>query len=479
MSGVHIPSKPVLSRFSIKLSLALTCIGFQAGFAGNPQNPNSAANVALEPTGIVENVNVSPQPFGLAIEIEVSAPFLPQAIRLSNPDRLVFDFPGYALQGTNRHMPVNAGPVRELRLSLFQVHPPVVRIVVDSKAPLNFEIKPAGNKVVIEIAFPGASASVTPANAPTSAENKRTATNALETQPERAIASRPPSSQPTAYSLQAKARALKLDDLQALEDRAKAGDPEALTTLALSYHDAVLLKRDDAEALRLLHKAADRRFMAAEESLGIFAEMGIGMKQPAPSEALEWYKKAARQGSLDAATNIALMYSGGIGVAKDPAQAVNWFRQAATGGDATAQYNLALIYARGNGITKDYKESLRWLTAAANQNLPPALFDLATFYMNPPDGTPDDAGRALHYYEKAADLGMAQAQFRLGELLARNKESPSDRVSAYKWLFLAQSSIKSSTPVLSDLKKSMSQQEITQAEQEADNWWNAHRKNGQ
>ena len=30
---------------------------------------------------------------------------------------------------------------------------------------------------------------------------------------------------------------------------ASAGDPEAETLLALSYHDAVLLKRDDGEAL--------------------------------------------------------------------------------------------------------------------------------------------------------------------------------------------------------------------------------------
>jgi hypothetical protein len=36
---------------------------------------------------------------------------------------------------------------------------------------------------------------------------------------------------------------------------------------------------------------------------------------------------------------------------------------------------------------------------------------------------------------------MAQAQFRLGRLLAGKKESRADQVSAYKWLMLAESSV--------------------------------------
>jgi hypothetical protein len=508
-------------------------------------------------------------------------------------------------------MQVNNGPVRKFRAALFQSEPPIARVVIDLKQPVNFEVKSAGNKVLIEIPFSKASSS--PANSsPPSVlvENKKGSKESCgdgrpgrpacegapkadpppppsepDTSSAPLIPAPTPASDATAYKLQDKAKALKLQDLQSLEDRATAGDPEAETLLALALHSGALLKRNDAEALRLLRKAADQGSMAAQESLGIFSAMGIGMDQPAPAEALAWYKKAAQQGSTDAATNIALMYADGKGIAKDPAQAMMWFRRAAEAGDATAQYNLALLYRRGKEVPHDDKESVRWLTAAADQNVLPATLDLAAFYLHPPAGTPADIPRAIHYYEKAAGLGslpamarlgdiftsgvegkpdyqqaviwyrkaadqgqpdaqfglalrytlgqgvphdpnqafllfaaaaihgqpgaqynlasiyeegkgvpadpalaahyfqlsaergMPQAQFRLGRLLAGKNDSRTDQISAYKWLMLAENSIPESSPILSNLRKSMTKEDINQAEREVDDWRIAHPEN--
>ena len=275
-------------------------------------------------------------------------------------------------------MPVNNGPVRKFRTALFQSDPPIARVVIDLKEPVNFEVKSVGNNVVVEIAFvkvssARADSTLSVASVAKKAEKERepeAQAGMTHTPPKPALDPIHQMPRATAYNLQDRAKALKVEELQSLEDKASAGDPEAQTTLAIALHVASLLRRDDAEALRLLHKAADQEFMAAQESLGIFSEVGIGMQQPAPTEALAWYKKAAEQGSLDAATNIALMYDDGIGIPKDPAQAMIWFRQAAEGGDATAQYNLALKYRSGKDVPQDYKESLRWLTAAADQNIP-------------------------------------------------------------------------------------------------------------
>lgn len=568
-------------RNSATLYLVLTFLCLQANVPCRGQNSEIAADASSVVAAIVRGVAVSSQANGLTIEVTVSTPFVPQGVQLTTPHRLVFDFPGYKLQGENRRVPVNKGPVQQLRLSKFQVDPPITRLVIDSKDPLNFEVKSAGGKVVIEIDFPNAP-SVSGSSTHPSTPAEKPISSAVQNHSLPEIPASAAGSRPSAYSLQARARTLKLEDLQSLEDRAHAGDPEAETTLALAYHDAVLLKRDDAEALRLLHKAAQHGFMAAQESLGIFAETGIAMPQPAPAEAFDWYQKAVQQGSLDAATNIALMYAGGIGVPKDPAQAASWFRRAAEGGDATAQYNLALRYMRGDGVPKDCKESIHWLTAAADQNVVPALLDLANTYMHPPNGTSADVALAIRYYEKAANLGSpraqailgntfgagiqgkpdyeqavkwyrkaadqgerngqfglgvlyalgegvpvdlqearrlftaaadqgladaqynlatmldegndipadpslaahyyqlaadqgdAKAQFRLGKLLAGRSESPDDRVSAFKWLLLAQSSIKESSTVLGKLRKSMSEEEVAKAEHEVDNWRMAH-----
>ena len=473
--------------------------------------PISAAHAQSVPA--IERINITPRTAGLAIEITLSAPFVPEGTILSNPDRLVFDFPGFRLQSENRHIAVNNGPVRNMRTAQFQQDPPIARIVLDLKEPAHFTVNSVGNRVVIEIPTPSTtSASVDKAHGSSPLEKKEELSSPTTPSPTPITA---PSSvsRPTAYSLQARAKTLQLQQLQALEDKAQGGDPEAETTLALAYHGATLLRRDDEQALLLLHKAADQGFMPAQESLGIFSEMGIGMEKPAPTEAIDWYTKAAKQGSLDAATNIALMYADGIGIPKDPAQALTWFRQAADGGDATAQYNLALIYRNGKGVPKDHKESARWLTAAADQNLVPAVMDLAAQSLHPSDGTPADPARAIHYYEraanlgsapaattlgdiftngtldkpdyaqamkwyeKAADQGMPQAQFRLGQLLARNNQSRANRIAAYQWLTLAADSMKEGAAPLADLKKSMTPDEIHKADQQAEAWRDGHPRN--
>lgn len=496
------------SRRCSAITFVAACVCLAATSYLLAQSRGSASDLTSPQSQVLRAVSIHSQTDRLTVDVDLSVPLVPEGTRLSNPDRLVFDFPGFRLQSQTRHIQVNNGQVRTVRTAQFQEKPPIARIVFDLTEPVRFAAKTDGNKVVIEILTPEESSSrAALAHSSSSLERNKGASDT--TLPTAAIA---PSAvlRPTAYSLQAKAKTLQLQQLQALEDKAEAGDPESETLLALAYHGATLLRRDDQQALLLLHKAADQGFMAAQESLGIFSEMGIGMASPAPGEAIDWYTKAAKQGSLDAATNIGLMYSDGIGIPKDPAQAVIWFRQAAGGGDSTAQYNLALIYRNGKGVPPDQKESARWLIEAADHNLVPAIMDLASQSLHPTDGAPSDPSRAVHYYEKAANLGsasaaaalggifesdalgkpdsaqaikwyekaadqgMPQAQFRLGQLLAQNKQSRVNRIAACKWLTLAADSIKESSPPLAELQKSMTPDEIQKAEQQADTWRDAH-----
>jgi uncharacterized protein len=592
----------ITARLRLALCCALICFCATRVFA-QPAQPSSATPTSAT----VGNIDVHPSAAGLMIAITTSAPVAPTSSRATNPDRLIFDFHGCELKGTNRHIPVNRGPVKDLRASQFSVHPAVTRLVVDSTDPLTFNVKPSANGiVVIEILFSNTqTASATPTDKSTLAEKNAAPSLATpENQPpqsnpepknqpriqpepqkpesqkqsEAKPAHRSSTAAPGAYKLMEKAKALKIEDLQPLEEKAQAGDPESQTLLALAYHVGGLLKKDDVEANRLLQKAAARGYMAAEESLGIFAETGIGLDHPAPADALTWYKKAAQLGSLDAETDIALLYANGKGVPRDSAQAVVWFRRAADGGDPSAQYNLALMYERGEGVPRDYHEAVRWFSAAADQNLIPPLLALAEISIQPPsptlptnvnkavdyyqkaaglgsaaaevalgtifskgmqgkvdyaqaagwytkaaqqgepdgqfalgvsyalghgvpvdyaqarrwlaagagqgqveaqydlaiiceqgNGAPPDRDQAAHYYQMAADQGMAKAQYRFGLMLARGSTG-SDRIAAYKWLTLAQNSIKESSPALNDLKKSMNAQEIVEGEQDVTNW---------
>src|ERR1022692_2005538 len=84
----------------------LICASFRAIVAGGmevPANPPPAnpppANPATAPVAIVSRVSINPQPNGLTIEISVNAPIVPSTDRLTNPDRLIFDFAGCGFQG--------------------------------------------------------------------------------------------------------------------------------------------------------------------------------------------------------------------------------------------------------------------------------------------------------------------------------------------------------------------------------------------
>jgi len=388
------------------------------------------------PDGTIQKISLKNDVESVTITITTDKPVLPQFSKLTHPDRLIVDFPGFGLAPGNQGTPVNDGPVVAVRASLFRANPAVSRIVVDLKQPLQPRIVAAGNTLWIKLPLKEGPAGGKPRHA--DLETPRDSDTGSASQS-------PPAAQPAVgavkqsraknneYELLDKARALTLDELKALEERADAGEPEAETILALAYHSAVLLKNDENEALRLLRKAAAKGFLPAEESLAIFCAAGIGMAQPDPEEALTWYTKAARQGSVDAATNIATMYAAGNGVPRDIGAAIDWFRQAADAGDATAQYNLALIYGRGDGVPRDDQKSLDWLRKAAGQDVIPALLDLANRFLHPPDGSKPDVMAAIQRYQRAAELGDGLAQAILGDIFSAGRLIPADYPQAVKW----------------------------------------------
>src|SRR5215469_1925903 len=81
----------------------------------------------------------------------------------------------------------------------------------------------------------------------------------------------------------------------ALQQKAKSGDVDAMLKVAQAY----------------------------ESGSGIEAD---------PAEAARWYEHAANSGDPGAQTKIALLYLQGVGVAKDPREAVHWLLRAASSG---------------------------------------------------------------------------------------------------------------------------------------------------
>jgi len=88
-----------------------------------------------------------------AVEIEVQASdrIVPQTQVLSGPDRLVIDFPNAVPGSQLRNQSVDRGEVKDLRVGLLQVKPPVTRVVLDLKTAQSYQVFPNGRTVIIKV----------------------------------------------------------------------------------------------------------------------------------------------------------------------------------------------------------------------------------------------------------------------------------------------------------------------------------------
>ena len=119
---------------------------------------------------------------------------------------------------------------------------------------------------------------------------------------------------------------------------------------------------EDAEAKWQAHqsKAARELFNKAAKigSYRCMAELGeIEMDDNDPSDAIEWFHKAADGGNVSAMLHLGGMYQLGIGTFEDPQRSVYWYRKAVDGGNTDAMYNLGTMYESGLGIAKDVSQA--------------------------------------------------------------------------------------------------------------------------
>ena len=130
------------------------------------------------------------------------------------------------------------------------------------------------------------------------------------------------------------------------------GDAEAQFQLGDTNGDEV--PRNDAEAKNWYRKAARLGSVDAEDVL-------------ATLEMVKWYRLAAEQGDAEAQFQLGKMYANGDGVARDDAEAVKWYRKAAEQGDAGAQFVLGEMYTKGQGVPRNNTEAAKWFKKSNEQ----------------------------------------------------------------------------------------------------------------
>jgi hypothetical protein len=235
---------------------------------------------------------------------------------------------------------------------------------------------------------------------------------------------------------------------------------------------AAYQRKDYATALRIWKPLAEQGNARAQSSLAAMFENGQGLPQDLAA-ALEWNRKAAEQGDALGEASLGEMYSNGRGVPRDYSVALGWYQRAADQGYVQSEFDVGLMHEMGQGIGRDVPGAIRWYRKAAAQGNADALVRLnhwvdqgalkrgiaaaakgdrgAAYQVAMLYGQEFDDENERLWFRKAAELGDAESQRRLGVLLSAGQGGPPDAVEGNAWSLKAAEG--GNRPALGDLSR--------------------------
>jgi TPR repeat protein len=237
-----------------------------------------------------------------------------------------------------------------------------------------------------------------------------------------------------------------------LEGAAEAGARDAIEQLGDLYANGGYgLAPDPAKARETYERAVKAGSLQALASLGQLL-LNTDFSADGQKRGLEMLEQAAEAGQVTAATRLAEIYLGGLGVEPDvdkamhfygvglingspgailgvgdalrtgtrqlatnPKVAMDLFQRAADSGDKGAARRIASMYLNGEAVAQDVVRAEQMLTELANAGDAQSFVDLGDLYR---DGTfvAADIPKAVGFYEKAAALNFNAGTTRLAAL---------------------------------------------------------------
>ena len=220
-------------------------------------------------------------------------------------------------------------------------------------------------------------------------------------------------------------------NLKHLAEQGGVKAARAAHILGLSYFIGEYVEKDNKEASKWFHKAAEQGHVSSQSVLGsMYLRGGMGLKEDFPS-AFKWLRKAAAQGFAPAQNELGGAYHRGLGVEQDFEEAAKWFLKAAKQGNSEAQTRLGSLYLTGRGVEKDKKGGMGWFLKAAEQGNIEAQCMIGAIYRFG-EGEKKDNKEAAKWFRKAANQGNAIAQYHLGAVLHEEKKEKEAAIWALK-----------------------------------------------
>lgn len=193
-----------------------------------------------------------------------------------------------------------------------------------------------------------------------------------------------------------------------LAKAAQAGDPNAMTLLAISYREGHHTEKDPEKAFHWTKKGAEGGNALAMSRLAHYYYAPGKVVKKDDKKALQWYRKAAEKGHAFSMTVLGDKHADGRGVLHDDRAALEWYRKAAEAGDAYGMASYAWMLSLGRGSKKDIPAAIKWYRRAAalgNKHAVKKLEELGVKAPAPKGGATTSPG-----YEKDLKLGPGDLQ---------------------------------------------------------------------
>ncbi|EEQ29790.1 Chitin synthase 4 [Microsporum canis] len=181
------------------------------------------------------------------------------------------------------------------------------------------------------------------------------------------------------------------------------------------------------EAKGILQRLSDRSYPYAQYYLADGLASGLFNKgKPDHDKAFQLFVAASKHGHAEAGYRAALCYEFGWGSKQDGAKAVQFYRQAASKNHPGAMARLGRACLAGDmGLVKRYREGLTWLKRAAESadvQYNAAPFELGLLHeAGYGDDVFQDESYAAQLFTKSAELGHAEASYRMGDAYEHGK----------------------------------------------------------
>lgn len=210
---------------------------------------------------------------------------------------------------------------------------------------------------------------------------------------------------------------------------AASGNAEAQFLLSNMYFDGIGTTFNSEEGMRWLRAAAEQDHHDAQFALGMLYSNGRYVEKN-DVEAFNWSLKSAENGNLLGYFSVGTFYMQGAGTDVNPELGVDWHLRAAEKGLSESQNALSIIYRTGIGAEKDLRKSFDYLKAAAASGHPVAVQKInelgitVNMDMSVPSNAileraefasySDDMESAYTAYKEAADMENPIAQYQVG-----------------------------------------------------------------